>query len=155
MIKIRGWQVSPAEIEATLLSHVSIEDAAVVGGKKTLADGAEEEYPHVFIVSSRQIFADDIRYHLLERLANYKVSSIEITLVPKIPRGPSGKILKSVLKNMLEDGQSRDAGFEAHQQHPKPRQAHPSVQSAMLSIVGSLILYALFHWVYLRQKRTI
>jgi hypothetical protein len=99
LIKVRGWQVSPAEIECTLLEHPNVIDAAVIG-IKALDDSGET--PQAFIVrdSQSEINEKDIKDFLGRRLARYKgVSKVEF--VDAIPRNPTGKILRRVLRDSV------------------------------------------------------
>jgi AMP-binding enzyme C-terminal domain/AMP-binding enzyme len=99
LIKVRGWQVSPAEIECTLLEHPNVTDAAVIG-IKALDDSGET--PQAFIVrdSQSEVNEKDIKDFLGRRLARYKgVSKVEF--VDAIPRNPTGKILRRVLRDSV------------------------------------------------------
>ena len=105
IIKVRAWQVSPSELESTLLSHLSIVDAAVVG--VDLEDG-RGELPRAYVVfldetasgtlDSKGIIVDDIHRHMSKSLARYKMLSGGVVFVESIPKSASGKILKSVLR---------------------------------------------------------
>lgn len=104
LIKVRGWQVSPTEIESELMQHPAIADAAVIGIKE--ADGVEE-FIHAYIVrkvvlsynssDDTQIDEHSLRPWLRERLAGYKVPA-EFNFVLAIPRNGTGKILRRVLR---------------------------------------------------------
>jgi hypothetical protein len=99
LIKVRGWQVSPAEIECTLLEHPNIIDAAVIG-IKALDDSGET--PQAFVVREAQseLNEKDVKDFLGRRLARYKgVSKVEF--VDTIPRNPTGKILRRVLRDVV------------------------------------------------------
>lgn len=102
LIKVRGWQVSPAELEGVLLTHEAVADAAVIG--VSLPD-ATSEVPRAYVVK-RQLFSAttdyDIRKYLLQRLAKYKVGDCEIRFCESIPRSVSGKILRKVLRAEAE-----------------------------------------------------
>ncbi|KAK9384586.1 hypothetical protein V1515DRAFT_364349 [Lipomyces mesembrius] len=67
LIKVRGWQVSPSEIEATLLAHGSILDAAVIG---VTPSGASDELPRAYIVRTNSSLKEcDVYQWVRERLA--------------------------------------------------------------------------------------
>ncbi|ETN44838.1 uncharacterized protein HMPREF1541_09713 [Cyphellophora europaea CBS 101466] len=104
LIKVRGFQVAPAELEGVLLSHADIIDAAVIG--KKLENDAEA--PKAFVVKRRgsSLTADDIQAHMKERLARYKQLEGGIQFVESIPKLPSGKILKRVLREAEKEGRS-------------------------------------------------
>jgi len=99
LIKVRGWQVSPVEIECTLLEHPNVIDAAVIGIK---ALDSSSETPQAFIVKEAQseVNEKDIKHFLGRRLARYKVVS-EVKFVDVIPRNPTGKILRRVLRDSV------------------------------------------------------
>ncbi|MCE7984911.1 MAG: 4-coumarate--CoA ligase family protein [Caldilinea sp. CFX5] len=92
LIKYKGFQVAPAELEALLLSHPAIADAAVIGK----ADEEAGEVPKAFIVPKGDVTADAILAFVAERVAPYKKIR-EIEVVTQIPKSASGKILRRVL----------------------------------------------------------
>ncbi|CZR51401.1 related to AMP-binding enzyme [Phialocephala subalpina] len=97
LIKVRGWQVSPAEIEAALLEHPDIIDAGVIG--IPAADGCGQA-PAAFVKRKEGsvLEMEGVRAFLGERLARYKnVENVEF--VDSIPRNPTGKILRRVLRD--------------------------------------------------------
>jgi AMP-binding enzyme/AMP-binding enzyme C-terminal domain len=98
LIKVRGWQVSPAEIEAALLEHPDILDAGVIG--IAAADGCGES-PMAFVVLAKDSSLDEsqVKLFLATRLARYK-NVEEVKSVDRIPRNPIGKILRRVLRDM-------------------------------------------------------
>jgi hypothetical protein len=97
LIKVRGWQVSPAEIEAALLEHAEIVDAGVIG---VLAKDGCGEIPMAFVVKSEKSELDEngVKGFLGMRLARYK-NVDEVRFVDRIPRNPTGKILRRVLRD--------------------------------------------------------
>jgi hypothetical protein len=96
LIKVRGWQVSPAEIEAVLLEHSSVVDAAVIG--VAARDGCGE-VPMAFVVRKVHTLVEkDIKDFIGEKLARYKGIE-EVKFVDRIPRNPTGKILRRVLRD--------------------------------------------------------
>jgi acyl-CoA synthetase (AMP-forming)/AMP-acid ligase II len=91
LIKYNGMQVAPAELEALLLSHPDIADAAVI----PVADDVTGELPKAFVVQRNPIGEDEIMTFVAERVAPYKrVRQVEF--VDTIPRSPSGKILRRI-----------------------------------------------------------
>ncbi|KAI9169334.1 hypothetical protein LWI28_010796 [Acer negundo] len=91
LIKYKGFQVAPAELEAILLSHPSVEDAAVV----PLPDEEAGEIPAACVVinkNSKESEQDIINF-VASNVANYKkVRALQF--VDTIPKSPSGKILR-------------------------------------------------------------
>ncbi|HYZ68445.1 MAG TPA: fatty acid--CoA ligase family protein, partial [Mycobacterium sp.] len=96
MIKVRGFQVAPAEIEAVLHGHPAVEDCAVFG----LPDIANGEAVVAAVKTCRRVDADELITLVGDRLASYKRPS-RVVVVPEIPRLPSGKVLRRVLKERL------------------------------------------------------
>ena len=93
LIKYKGYQVVPAELEAILLSHPAVTDAAVIG----LPAGADGEAPRGFVVLASEVPLDEIASYVAERVAPYKkLRAIEA--ITEIPRSATGKILRRVLK---------------------------------------------------------
>lgn len=93
MIKVRGFQVAPAEIETVLHGHPAVKDCAVFG----IADGINGEAIVAAVATSSPVEASQLTALVDERLASYKHLS-QVVFVPEIPRLPSGKVLRRVLK---------------------------------------------------------
>lgn len=95
LIKYKGYQVPPAELEAVLLSHPDIADAAVVGALDT--DG--EEVPKAFVV--KQAGADlteaEVIEFVAEHVAPYKKVRM-VAFIDAVPKSASGKILRKDLR---------------------------------------------------------
>jgi acyl-CoA synthetase (AMP-forming)/AMP-acid ligase II len=94
MIKVNGFQVAPAEIEAVLHGHVAVLDCAVFG----VLDGAAGERPVAAVVidASASTTTDELRQLVIESLATYKHPRA-VVAVDAIPRLPSGKVLRRTL----------------------------------------------------------
>ncbi len=96
LIKYKGFQVAPAELEALLLTHEGIADAAVIG--VTGDDGTE--IPKAFVVrqpSAPGLTAEEVVAHVAARVSPYKkVRAVEF--VDTVPRAASGKILRRELR---------------------------------------------------------
>ncbi len=97
LIKFKGFQVAPAELEATLVAIDGITDAGVVGR----ADDDAGEVPVAFVVRAEG-GPDDaaIHAHMAAQLSSYKQLHA-IMDVDEIPKNPSGKILRRVLRDRL------------------------------------------------------
>ena len=98
MIKSRAFSVAPAELEAALLEHPDIADCGVVGAPDTEAG----EVPAAFIVPRKGCTLDEaaLNDYFSKRLAGYKMIR-RWHLTDAIPRTPSGKILRRVLRDKL------------------------------------------------------
>jgi acyl-CoA synthetase (AMP-forming)/AMP-acid ligase II len=95
LIKYKGYQVPPAELEALLLSHPAIADAAVIGVRD--ADG--EEVPKAFVVRQPDttIDADAVMTFVADHVAPYKKVRV-VEFIEAIPKSASGKILRKDLR---------------------------------------------------------
>jgi acyl-CoA synthetase (AMP-forming)/AMP-acid ligase II len=92
LIKYKGYQVAPAELEGVLLTHPAIADAAVIG----IPDEEAGEIPKAFVVPHAPLTGEEVTAFVAERVAPYKkIRAVE--LVEEIPKSPSGKILRRVL----------------------------------------------------------
>src|SRR4029079_14310765 len=96
LIKYKGFQVAPAELEALLLTHPQIADAAVIG----LPDEEAGEIPVAYVVlkQGQDVTAADIQAFVAENVASYKQIR-KLTFVDAIPKSASGKILRRVLRD--------------------------------------------------------
>ncbi len=96
LIKVKGFQVAPAELEAELVTHEGIRDAAVLGRP----DPESGEVPVAYVVRSEGADLDEagVLAWLKERLAPYKQPR-EVRFVDEIPKSAAGKILRRMLKN--------------------------------------------------------
>ncbi|MDG1025532.1 MAG: 4-coumarate--CoA ligase family protein [Gammaproteobacteria bacterium] len=92
LIKYKGYQVAPAELEALLLSHESIADAAVIPSPNEEAG----EIPKAFVVVNEEISPEQIMQWVAEQVAPHKKIRL-LDIVSEIPKAASGKILRRVL----------------------------------------------------------
>eukprot|EP01095_Lingulamoeba_sp_RSL-Kostka_P017560 TRINITY_DN9210_c0_g1_i1.p1 TRINITY_DN9210_c0_g1~~TRINITY_DN9210_c0_g1_i1.p1 ORF type:complete len:218 (-),score=113.81 TRINITY_DN9210_c0_g1_i1:35-688(-) len=98
LIKYKGFQVPPAELEALLLKHDSIADCAVVG----VPDEEAGELPKAYIVlkEGSELSEDDIVEWVASRVAPHKKLRGGVEFTDKIPKSASGKILHRVLRDI-------------------------------------------------------
>lgn len=96
MIKVRGFQVAPAEIEAVLHAHPAVIDCGVFG----VPDATDGEAIVAAVALRAPVVEDELAALVGERLASYKRPR-RVVVVPEIPRLPSGKLLRRVLKERL------------------------------------------------------
>jgi acyl-CoA synthetase (AMP-forming)/AMP-acid ligase II len=93
LIKYKGMQIAPAELESILIGHPSVSDAAVI----PVPDEEAGEIPKAFVVRRDSISAEDLMAFVAARVAPYKkVRRVEF--VEQIPKSASGKILRRVLR---------------------------------------------------------
>jgi long-chain acyl-CoA synthetase len=93
MIKVRGFQVAPAEVEAVLHGHPAVTDCAVFG----VPDAANGEAVVAAVATCSAVDAADLTALVGDRLASYKRPS-RVVFVNEIPRLPSGKVSRRILK---------------------------------------------------------
>lgn len=96
LIKYKSFSIAPAEIEAVLLEHPDVADCGVAG----VEDAEAGEAPKAFVVPypGRVIDLDALARFVAERVAGYKQVRL-FEVVESIPRTPSGKILRRMLKS--------------------------------------------------------
>ena len=102
LIKYKGFQVAPAELEAILVTHPNVADVAVIG----IPDEEAGELPKAFVVlksasgddPQTQTSADDIRDFIKPHVATYKQIH-EVEFIDSIPKSASGKILRRFLRD--------------------------------------------------------
>lgn len=110
LIKYKGFQIAPAELEQLLLSHEAVADAAVVGIQEGQSEG---EVPCAFIVPTSSVpfngdqVAERLATWMNSKVAPYKRLRGGIRFVESIPRNASGKILRRVLKEQEQKAISR------------------------------------------------
>ena len=92
LIKVRGYQVAPAELEAVLTSHPAIADACVVG----VPDEAAGERPKAWVVTRAPVDEAELHAYVEERVAPYK-KLVAIEPIDELPRTMTGKLLRRVL----------------------------------------------------------
>ncbi|KAL2269310.1 hypothetical protein VTJ83DRAFT_1494, partial [Remersonia thermophila] len=124
LIKVRAFQVAPAELEAVLCSSEAVADAGVVG---VYDAGEATEYPRAFVVpragmatmtpAQLQALAKELKELVEKRTTRYKWLVGGIVFVDQIPKSPSGKILRRVLKA----GGKETKGFEVALYEKKKR----------------------------------
>ncbi|KAF5022720.1 hypothetical protein F66182_5268 [Fusarium sp. NRRL 66182] len=101
LIKVKGNQVAPAELEAHLLTHPAVSDCAVI----QVPDARAGEVPKAFIVKSdsaiksEEELARDIQRYVEEHKARYKWLKGGVEFVEAIPKSPTGKILRRKLRD--------------------------------------------------------
>ena len=96
LIKYKGYQVPPAELEALLLTNDKVADCAVIGVK----DSDGEEIPKAFVVrqpGGADLTADEVMGFVAERIAPHKKVRV-VEFIDEIPKSASGKILRKDLR---------------------------------------------------------
>ncbi|KAF8332096.1 amp dependent CoA ligase [Cantharellus anzutake] len=111
IIKVKGFQVAPAELEGHLLSHPAVSDAGVIG----YPDEYSGELPMAFVVlhssaarralrtpRDTERYKKEIAKHVSDHKVRYKWLDGGIEFVRTIPKNPSGKILRRVLRDQAK-----------------------------------------------------
>jgi 4-coumarate--CoA ligase len=95
LIKVKGFQVPPAELEALIVTHPGVADVAVIG----IPDDEAGELPKAFVVLKPgvEMTAAEIQDHVAAHVATYKRIKL-VEFVNEIPKSASGKILRRVLR---------------------------------------------------------
>jgi len=104
MIKYKGYQVAPAELESVVMEHPAVLDAAVIPKR----DFEAGEVPKAFVVlkEGQQANSQELMLFVEERVAPYKKLR-EVEFVPAIPKTASGKILR---RELIEQERAKGAG---------------------------------------------
>ncbi|KMU79262.1 4-coumarate-CoA ligase [Coccidioides immitis RMSCC 3703] len=111
LIKVKGLQVAPAELEAHILSHQDVADCAVI----PVPDDSAGELPKAFVVKSSSAGSDDaatiraIMKHVEDHKARHKWLKGGVEFLDVIPKSPSGKILRRLLRDKEREAR-RKAG---------------------------------------------
>ncbi|MDG2261836.1 MAG: AMP-binding protein, partial [Actinomycetota bacterium] len=101
LIKYKGFQVPPAELEALLLTHPAVADAAVIG----VEDVEAGELPKAFIVlkPGAEATSTDIMDFANSQVSSYKKVRL-LDFIDEIPKSASGKILRRFLRDQENAG---------------------------------------------------
>ena len=101
LIKVRGYPVAPAELEALLLTHEAVKDAAVIQVK----DEMSGELPRAYVVlkeTAAAVAEIDLYEWVKERVASYKRLDGGVVFTDSIPKSASGKILRRILRDQVK-----------------------------------------------------
>eukprot|EP00898_Chlorokybus_atmophyticus_P001751 jgi/Chlat1/2577/Chrsp175S02417 len=131
LIKYKGYQVPPAELEALLVAHPSIADAAVVPQKDTEAG----EVPVGFVVKApnTDITEEAVMEYCAQRVAPYKKLR-RVVFVDAIPKAASGKILRRELRARLQQTQVET---ETKTENKTETKSETDILLALRTAVGS------------------
>lgn len=103
LIKYKGFQVPPAELEALILTHPNVKDVGVIG----VPDESVGELPMAFVVKLGDCTEKDIYDFVAERTSAAKWLRGGVTFVDEIPKNPTGKILRRVLRDWIKQRKSK------------------------------------------------
>ncbi|RMZ78497.1 hypothetical protein DV737_g3858, partial [Chaetothyriales sp. CBS 132003] len=111
LIKVKGLQVAPAELEACLLKHPAVADCAVI----PVADDRAGEVPKAFVVKSREVSIEQpdaaviksIKRYVEQEKARHKWLAGGVEFIDVIPKSPSGKILRRLLRDREREARKK------------------------------------------------
>jgi benzoate-CoA ligase len=102
MLKVSGIYVSPFEVEATLVQHPAILEAAVIGKEDT--DGLTKTKAFIVLKAGQSLTQEEVKAFVKERLAPYKYPRF-IEFVAELPKTATGKIQRFRLRDLEKAGQ--------------------------------------------------
>lgn len=103
LIKYNAFQVPPAELEALILTHPNVKDVGVIG----IPDEAAGELPMAFVVKQGDCTENEIIEFVAARTSAAKRLRGGVKFIDEIPKNPSGKILRRVLRDFIRNGKSK------------------------------------------------
>jgi acyl-CoA synthetase (AMP-forming)/AMP-acid ligase II len=99
LIKYKGLQIAPAELEGIIASHPAILDAAVIGVQQE-----DTEVPRAYVVLAPpavgKLTEEDVARYVQSKVAGYKRLRGGVKFVDAVPRSPSGKILRKEVREL-------------------------------------------------------
>ncbi|KAI6361556.1 hypothetical protein MCOR25_006461 [Pyricularia grisea] len=111
LIKVKGHQVAPAELEAHILTHPAVSDVAVT----QVPDERAGEVPKAFVVKSPEYkntsdeeMAKLVTKHVADHKASYKWIKGGVEVMEAIPKSPSGKILRRLLRDREKERRRKE-----------------------------------------------
>ncbi|KIW26987.1 uncharacterized protein PV07_06769 [Cladophialophora immunda] len=143
LIKVRGFQVSPAELEKVLLQHPAVVDAAVIGVKvyhdatasslsssSPIDSGKDGEHPRAYVVlgPGKHATEADVKDWCAQHLAKFKALTGGVRFIDALPRNAGGKLLKGVLREQA----AKEAGVDASETRPNREDKTSSALRAKL-----------------------
>ncbi|KAH8757855.1 hypothetical protein F5882DRAFT_453918 [Hyaloscypha sp. PMI_1271] len=124
LIKVKGLQVAPAELEAHLLTHPAVADCAVIPAP----DDAAGEVPKAFVVKSSSVGIEDndrmvakeIAKHVQDHKARHKWLKGGVEFIDVIPKSPSGKILRRLLRDKDKESRRKKGAKLGEEEEEEP-----------------------------------
>lgn len=103
LIKVRGFQVAPAELEELILSNEHVQDVAVI----QVPDEVSGELPRAYVVlkptsNSKEVSEACLKDWVKERVSPHKRIEGGVVFVEQVPKSASGKILRRILRDMVK-----------------------------------------------------
>ncbi|KAL4866096.1 hypothetical protein BDV12DRAFT_187706 [Aspergillus spectabilis] len=107
LIKHKGLQVSPVEVEGFLLTHDSVADVAVIGAPDPDTPGNELPRAYVVLKPSKRVSEAELKEYVKSNLARHKQLRGGVVFVDEIPKSASGKILRRLLRDQARSSNGR------------------------------------------------
>lgn len=98
-----GYQVPPAELEALILTHPNVKDVGVIG----IPDETAGELPMAFVVKQGNCTENDIINFVAAKISPAKRLHGGVKFITEIPKGPTGKILRRILRDSIKQQKSK------------------------------------------------
>lgn len=102
LIKYKGLQIAPVELENVLITHRNVLEAAVVGVPSLEDESSEVPRAYVVVDAGNDVIEEDIKAFVADRVARYKQLRGGVVFVKQIPKNSSGKILRRVLREQAK-----------------------------------------------------
>lgn len=98
LIKVKGMQVSPSELEDILLRHPQVADVGIIG----VEDEHAGEVPRAYVVRQGNVTEKELQEFMQSRVAPFKQLTGGIKFIDELPKNPAGKLLKKELKKIAQ-----------------------------------------------------
>ena len=130
MIKVRGWQISPAELEAQLAIHPDIVEAGVVG---VVSVEGDTELPRAYVVKvpGKELTEADIKEYMADNLAKFKALDGGVKFIDAIPRNSTGKVMRHALR---QSAATQDEALHNPTQTSMPVGSKSAAKTALSSL---------------------
>ncbi|KAL4802811.1 hypothetical protein BDV18DRAFT_166809 [Aspergillus unguis] len=109
LIKYKGLQVSPVEVEGCLLTHDAVADVAVVGAPDPEAPGNELPRAYIVLKAGKTASESNLKDHVKSNMARHKQLRGGVVFMNEIPKSASGKILRRILRDHARSSVARKA----------------------------------------------
>ncbi|KAK4197676.1 hypothetical protein QBC40DRAFT_350852 [Triangularia verruculosa] len=144
LIKYKGNQVAPAELEALLISHPEILDAAVIGVDDE-NEGIEVPRAYVVVADQKGITGKEIQDWVAKQVSNHKKLRGGVVFLTAIQKSPSGKILRKDLRALAK---KRQQGGKPDDLQPNPDIGGKGVLTGFLGTAWLVVSLVILHYLF-------
>ncbi|KAL4884443.1 hypothetical protein BJY04DRAFT_225644 [Aspergillus karnatakaensis] len=109
LIKYKGLQVSPVEVESFLLTHRSVADVAVIGAPDPDAPGNELPRAYIVVKPGERVSEEELKEYVKSNLARHKQLRGGVVFLDEVPKSASGKILRRILRDQARSSKGKQA----------------------------------------------